>query len=113
MASRPLPALQVVGIRYYSDRSAADEPNCLDSYAAADVYGAAGVPLDVIEPAFPEDQRADDPATNTGILGGCFRCRLRPGNGPRRRDECCLRLRAPAGGLTSWRKYGTTRFGDK
>ena len=50
MTSQPLSSLHVVGIRYFSDRSAAPGESCLDGYAASVVYAAAGVPFSVTEP---------------------------------------------------------------
>jgi arginase len=72
MTANPLSSLQIVGVRYYSDRSAHDGPNSLDAYATSGVYGAAGVPYALSEPTFPESRRTSAPAINLGILGGAI-----------------------------------------
>jgi arginase len=65
-----LKALQVVGNRYRESRLAQDDERCLDAYAAAGVYGAAGVPFEIVEPRLPEAARTDYEPDNLGRLGG-------------------------------------------
>ena len=67
---QPLTALQVVGVRYRGSKLAERDERSLDAYAAADVYDAANVPVNVVEPRFPELRRDADPTENLGILGG-------------------------------------------
>lgn len=67
---QPLTALQVVGVRYRGSQLAKGDERSLDAYAAADVYDAAGVPANVVEPRFPELRRAEGATENLGILGG-------------------------------------------
>jgi len=67
---KPLSALQVVAVRYRNTELAMDDERCLDAYTAAGVYSAAGVPFDVTEPRFPEDDRTGDEPRDVGVLGG-------------------------------------------
>jgi len=72
MAPQPLPALQVIGVRYRGSRLAHDDERALDAYAASGVYSQAQVPVDVVEPAFPEDRREEEETDNLGLLGGAI-----------------------------------------
>jgi len=65
-----LSALQVIGVRYRGSRPARRDERALDAYVVSDVYREAGVPVDVIEPAFPKDRRDEQKAGNLGLLGG-------------------------------------------
>lgn len=66
----PLSGLQVVAVRYIGSRPAVDDERALDAYNASGVYKSAGVPCEIVEPAFPEDQRGEDEAANVGLLCG-------------------------------------------
>lgn len=68
--NQPLTGLQVVGVRYRGSKVAVRDERSLDAYAAANVYSAAGVPVTVTEPRFPELRRAKSDPDNLGILGG-------------------------------------------
>ena len=70
MPVEQLSALQVIGVRYRGSRPAQRDERALDAYVASDVYREAGVPVDVIEPAFPKDRRDEQKASNLGLLGG-------------------------------------------
>lgn len=70
MVNSKLEALQVVGNRYRESRLVDNDERCLDAYAAAGVYGAAGVPFDIVEPRLPEAARTDFEPDNLGRLGG-------------------------------------------
>jgi arginase len=70
MPAQPLSALQIIGIRYRSSKLAQDDERALDAYAASGVYHTAGVPVEIIEPRFPEDQRCATETDNLGLLGG-------------------------------------------
>jgi len=70
MPVEQLSALQVIGVRYRGSRPARRDERALDAYVASDVYREAGVPVDVIEPAFPKDRRDEQKAGNLGLLGG-------------------------------------------
>jgi len=66
----PLSGLQVVGVRYRRSILAQGDERSLDAYAASGVYQQAGVPVGVVEPRFPEEQRGDDEPENIGLLCG-------------------------------------------
>lgn len=68
--SKLLTELQVIGVRYRRTELAPNDERSLDAYAAADVYSAAGVPFDVIEPRIAEESRVDFEPDNLGVLGG-------------------------------------------
>jgi arginase len=72
MTANPVSSLQIVGVRYFTDRAAPVGPNSLDAYAISAVYDAAGVPYSVTEPTFPESLRAAEPAVDLGLLGGAI-----------------------------------------
>jgi len=67
---QPLTGLQVVGIRYRGSQFAKGDERSLDAYESADVYSAANVPINLVEPRFPELRRDEDATENLGILGG-------------------------------------------
>ncbi len=71
MSVEPLSGLTVIGVRYRGSRPAQDDERALDAYAASGVYRRAQVPVDVIEPTFPEYHREDE-AVNIGLLGGAI-----------------------------------------
>ncbi len=66
----PLQALHVIGIRYRDSHLAPGDARGLDAYAAAGVYEAAGVPVTVSEPRFPEEARTGVEENDLGVLGG-------------------------------------------
>lgn len=70
MAHNPLTTLQVLGIRYWSDRPAADSETPLDVYTNSNIYAAIGVPTTYHEPVLPDDQHSDDRVRNLGYLNG-------------------------------------------
>ena len=70
MTTRPLTHLHVVGIRYSNSRPDAPDETPLDHYQAAGIYTAAGVPVQVVEPYFPEAARLPEETDNLGVLGG-------------------------------------------
>src|SRR5690606_34382332 len=67
-----LEALQVVAVRYRGSRRAEGDERAIDAYAAAGVYGAAGVPFDVVEPAMPEHLRTEDEPANLGRINAAI-----------------------------------------
>jgi arginase len=71
-ANQPLFALRVIGVRYRSSRPAQGDERALDAYAASRVYYQAQVPVEVIEPAFPEAARSEVETNNLGLLGGAI-----------------------------------------
>jgi arginase len=48
------------------------DERALDAYIASGVYRGAQVPVDVIEPVFPEERRGEIEAENIGLLGGAI-----------------------------------------
>jgi len=70
--SNSLPALQVIAVRYVSDRLATDDERALDAYAAAGIYDAAGAPVAITEPRLPEERRTQNHAVNLGLLNGAI-----------------------------------------
>jgi arginase len=70
MSTKPLAAVQVVGIRYRRTEPAQNDERSLDAYVAAGVYEQAQVPFTVIEPQMPEGQRVGDEPANLGVFGG-------------------------------------------
>jgi arginase len=71
MSVESLSSLVVIGVRYRGSRPAQGDERALDAYAASGVYQRAQVPIDVIEPTFPQDRR-DEEADNIGLLGGAI-----------------------------------------
>src|SRR4051812_39760580 len=64
-----LPGLHVVQIRYQGSDRALPGSDPVDAYVASGAYQRLGVAT-VIEPAFPEDRRDDEPTINLGLIGG-------------------------------------------
>src|SRR5689334_7176090 len=69
MSSQPLSGLHVTGVRYRGSRPAKGDERALNAYLAAKVYQQAHVPVEISEPAFPEDLRSDEETDNLGALG--------------------------------------------
>ncbi len=65
-----LSGLQVIAVRYVGSRLAQGDERALDAYIASGVYHTARVPVEVVEPAFPEALRVEDEPDNLGLLGG-------------------------------------------
>ena len=59
-------------MRYRGTTRAQRDERALDAYVASEVYRQAGVPVDVVEPAFPEEIRGLEEADNLGLLGGAI-----------------------------------------
>jgi arginase len=72
MGTKALSALQVIGVRYRSDEWAEGDERALDRFVASGAYQQAGVPVEIVEPRFPEERRSDDGAQNLGLLGGAI-----------------------------------------
>jgi arginase len=68
--NKQLSHLNVIGVRYLTDRHVPGPGVPLDKYYAADLFSAAEVPVKVVEPELPADQRTDNAVQNLGILGG-------------------------------------------
>ncbi len=69
MVTSSLPGLHVVQIRYQGSDRARPESDPVDAYAASGAYETLGA-MTVVEPAFPEERRVDEPTDNLGIFGG-------------------------------------------
>ena len=69
MASETASGLHVVQLRSQDHERAGPETDPLDAYAASGVYDLLGEAT-LVSPVFPEEQRADEPAINLGLLGG-------------------------------------------
>ena len=67
---KDLTNLTVVAVRYRGSRLAQRDERSIDAFARADVYSAAGVPVSLIEPRFPEEKRSSVEPDNLGVLGG-------------------------------------------
>ncbi len=63
------PGLHVVQIRYQGAERSRPESDPVDAYAVSGAYGLLGEAT-IVEPAFPEDARDDEPTINLGLLGG-------------------------------------------
>jgi arginase len=70
MDTKPLSALQVIGVRYRGSEFALGDDRSLDAYAASGIYEHAGVPVAVVEPRLPAGHRSQDPSESLGLLGG-------------------------------------------
>ena len=68
--NKQLSQLNVIGIRYLTDRHVPGPGVPLDKYYNADIFLAAEVPVIVVEPELPTDQRTGNAVKNLGILGG-------------------------------------------
>src|SRR5688500_10337000 len=64
-----LPGLHVVQIRYQGADRALPGSDPSDAYAASGAYDRLGEAT-VVEPAFPEEQRDEEPTVNLGLIGG-------------------------------------------
>jgi arginase len=69
MITETLPGLHVVQIRSQDHERAGPETDPLDAYVASGVYDLLGEAT-FVSPVFPEDQRAEEPTINLGLLGG-------------------------------------------
>lgn len=67
---KPIPKLNVIGIRYLGGRNVPGPGFPLDLYEAANVYASAGTPYNIVEPHIPDGQWTVDEVINIGILGG-------------------------------------------
>ena len=67
--SERLPGLHVVHIRYQDGERELPESDPVDAYAASGAYAVLGE-VTVVEPAFPEEQRNEEPTVNLGLIGG-------------------------------------------
>jgi arginase len=67
---KPISSLQVIAVRYLTDRHVPGPGVPLDKYYEADIFSIGDVPVHVVEPKFPEDQRSNSAVQNLGILGG-------------------------------------------
>lgn len=70
MPNQKLSALEVIGVRYRASRPAQGDERSLNAYLAAGVYDHANIPVEIVEPVFPEMQRREAEPENLGILGG-------------------------------------------
>ena len=72
MPNQPLSALHVVGVRYRGSRPAKGDERALDAYTASGVYQQAQAPVEVHEPALPEQRRSQEETDNLGLLGAAI-----------------------------------------
>jgi arginase len=72
MPNQPLSALHVVGVRYRGSRPAKGDERSLNAYAASDVYQQAQAPVEISEPALPEQQRSAEETDNLGLIGAAI-----------------------------------------
>ena len=63
------PGLQVVQIRYWDGARWPPHSDPIDAYAASGAYDLLGAAA-VVEPAFPEERRDEEPTVNLGLIGG-------------------------------------------
>jgi len=70
MSSRPVSEIQVIGVRYLTERFVPGSGVPLDAYTEAEIYAAGKVPFSIVEPRIPENLRSDDEIHNLGTLGG-------------------------------------------
>lgn len=70
--THPLTALQVIGIRYRDDQVDRAEKSPLSAYLTAGVYQRTGLPVQIVEPMFPEAERCENKAANIGLMGGAI-----------------------------------------
>lgn len=106
---QPLADLTVVGVRYRGSRLAQRDERSLDAYTAAKAYDAAGVPVTVVEPRFPEAMRSIVEPDNLGMLGGeiagVVADGVRKGNAVLMTGGDCSHITGVIGGLQD--AYGT------
>lgn len=62
------PRLHVVQVRYHGGERARPEEDPLDAYRASGAYDEFATTI--VEPEFPEAQRAAEPTVNLGLIGG-------------------------------------------
>jgi arginase len=72
MSTIPLSTLKVIGIRYRASKPAVRDERALDAYAASGVYQSARVPFEIVEPAFPEDERQAEEPDNLGLMNAAI-----------------------------------------
>lgn len=70
--SKPLSALQVVGVRYRGSKPAPGDERGLDSYQSSGVYATAGVPFSVVEPPMDETRRVEFEPDNLGVINAAI-----------------------------------------
>jgi len=70
MSSRPVSEIQVIGVRYLTERFIPGSGVPLDAYTEAEIYAAGKIPFSIVEPRIPENLRSDDEIHNLGTLGG-------------------------------------------
>ena len=68
--------LQVIAMRYRGVTPAEEDERGLDAYARSNVYAAAGLPFEVVEPIFPETRRSDVRSDDLGTLNGLLADRV-------------------------------------
>lgn len=69
MTTQQLSALHVTAVRFRGSRPAAGDERSIDAFATSGVYQQAGVPVELHEPAFPEQLRSEVETDNLGLLG--------------------------------------------
>ena len=70
MQNKPIPSLNIIGVRYLGGRYMSGKEIPLDAYKTSDVYNTAGVPYHITEPLLPDQILVKDEVTNIGNLGG-------------------------------------------
>ena len=70
--AKPLTALQVIQVRYASHRYVGARQKALQAYRDAGVYAAAGVPVEICEPAMPAGNEDAEPYLQLGALDGAI-----------------------------------------
>ena len=68
MKGAPLTGLRVVAVNYGGSKLAHDDERSIGVFAQSGVYGAAGVPYHIAEPAMPEEKRSPDEPENLGWM---------------------------------------------
>jgi arginase len=103
MSTKPLEAVEVVGIRYRRTELAQNDERSLDAFADAGVYGSAQVPFTVIEPKMLESHRVEDEPANLGTFGGrvaeVVAAARRQGKGVLMTGGDCTHITGVVGGL--------------
>lgn len=67
---RHLSKLKVIAVRYLNANYVPGERIPLDAYTSGEIYEAAGIPFEVVEPHLLDVQRTVDEVQNLGLLGG-------------------------------------------
>jgi arginase len=105
MASKPLPGVNVVGVRYRGSTPAVRDERALDAYINSGIYDSAPIPVTVVEPQFPEDQRTESPTANLGLMGASIAdqvaATLQEGKGVVMVGGDCSHITGVFGGLQS------------